>query len=393
MGGAEEAFVAEAFASNYIAPIGPMVDAFEREFSAYTGIPHCVALASGTSAIHLALREALERAGLRGKSPGSGKPVVLASTLTFIGSVSPATFEGCELRFIDCDEDSWNMDPRLLEEELSVLQKAGRTIAAVIPTDLYGQSCNVPLIRALCDRFHVPLICDSAEAMGAQYLDSDRDPRLPETRNLEPETAFRHAGTGAWAAAYSFNGNKIITTSGGGMLASFDKNLIDHARKLSTQARDPAPHYEHTEIGYNYRMSNILAAIGRGQLMVLDERVRRKREITEIYRSLLADLPGITLMPEPGYSRSTRWLTVIRIDQKQTGFSPETARIALEKERIESRPVWKPMHLQPVFSGAAIRGGAVSEAIFREGLCLPSGTALTNDDLARIVGIITRRRS
>jgi dTDP-4-amino-4,6-dideoxygalactose transaminase len=363
MSGEESTLVQEAFASNYIAPIGPMVDAFEREFSAYTGIPHCVALTSGTAATHLALREALERRGLRGKSP-----VVIASTLTFIGSVSPATFEGCALRFIDAGEQDWNMDPVLLEAELEACRQQNRPVAAVIPTDLYGHPCDLPRIRAICDSYDAPLICDSAEAMGARLDDG------------------RHAGNGAWAAIYSFNGNKIITTSGGGMLASHDRDLIEHARKLSQQARDPAPHYEHTEVGYNYRMSNILAAIGRGQLRALDDRVRRKREIFARYQELLADLPGISFMPTtPG---ATHWLTVILIDPARVGLEPETIRLALEAENIEARPVWKPMHLQPVFANCAMRGGAVSERIFRDGLCLPSGTAMDDASLDRVTAII-----
>ena len=363
MSGEEQELVQQAFASNYIAPIGPMVDAFEREFSEYTGIPHCVALTSGTAATHLALREALERGGLRSKNP-----VVIASTLTFIGSVSPATFEGCELRFIDADAQSWNMDPALLEEELDACRQQNRPVAAVIPTDLYGHACDLPRIRAIADSHDVPVICDSAEAMGARLADG------------------HHAGDGAWAAIYSFNGNKIITTSGGGMLASHDRDLIEHARKLSQQARDPAPHYEHTEVGYNYRMSNILAAIGRGQLRALDDRVRRKREIFTAYKQLLANEPGITFMPEaPG---ATHWLTVILIDAQTFGATPEIVRLALEAENIESRPVWKPMHRQPVFAALPVRGGGVSERVFRDGLCLPSGTAMTASDQERVASII-----
>ncbi len=375
MGGKEQAWVAEAFASNYIAPLGPMVDAFEREFSEYTGIPHCLALNSGTSAMHLALRH---RIGKR----GGEKPIVLASTLTFIGSVTPATFEGCELRFLDCDAGSWNLDPALLEEELAESARRGETPVAVIPTDLYGQCCDLPRIRAICDRFGVAVICDSAEAMGSRYRSGSGG----------GEAVWRHAGFDAWAAVYSFNGNKIMTTSGGGMLASHDRELIEHARKLSQQARDPAPWYEHTEIGFNYRMSNVLAAIGRGQLGVLEERVRRKREIGEGYRQRLGDLPGLAFMPEAPYSRATRWLTVVQIDEAMFGASPEQVRLALEAENIEARPLWKPMHLQPVFRGCRIRGGALSEELFRRGLCLPSGTAMSEGDLDRVANIVRRAR-
>ena len=363
MGGREQEFVRQAFASNYIAPLGPMVDAFEKEFSAYTGIPHCVALSSGTAATHLALRHL-------GVGPGDE---VWASTLTFIGSVTPVTFQGAAPVFVDCDEASWNMDPDLLEQALAEAAGRGKLPKAVIPTDLYGQSCDLPRIRAICDRRGIPVICDSAEAMGARI-------------------ESRHAGFDAWAAVYSFNGNKIITTSGGGMLAAHDKELIDHARKLSQQARDPAPWYEHTEIGFNYRMSNILAAIGRGQLEVLEDRVRRRREIFAGYRARLGDLPGISFMPEPAGSRSNRWLTVALIEPAVFGADPHAVREALEAENIEARPVWKPMHLQPVFKTARVVGGSVSERLFAQGLCLPSGTAMTDADLDRVCGIVRRRR-
>lgn len=270
MGGREQDFVRQAFESNYIAPLGPMVDAFEKEFAEYTGIPHCVALTSGTAATHLALRHL-------GIGPGDE---VLASTLTFIGSVTPVTFEGARPVFIDCNESSWNMDPELLCEAIAAADRRGKMPKAVIPTDLYGQPCDVPRIRDICDRHGIPVICDSAEAMGARYRNKKSEVRsqVDGSRTLNPES-WRHAGFDAWAAVYSFNGNKIMTTSGGGMLASHDKKLIDHARILSQQARNPAPWYEHTEIGFNYRMSNILAAIGRGQLEVLADRVRRRRDI------------------------------------------------------------------------------------------------------------------
>ncbi len=393
MGGSELRFVEEAFASNYIAPLGPMVDAFEKEFSAYTGIPHCLALSSGTAATHLALHHLLR---LPTRPLTTHRPLVLASTLTFIGSVTPAIFEGCELRFIDCNRESWNMDPILLEAEQEECAKDGRTVAAVIPTDLYGQCCNLPQICGICKRYNVPVICDSAEAMGGRYRKSEASsqksglgPPLADLRSPTSEL-WPHAGFDAWASVYSFNGNKIITTSGGGMLASHDKSVIDHARKLATQARDPAPWYEHSEIGFNYRMSNVVAAIGRGQLQVLDDRVQRKRGVFAAYQHHLADVPGISFMPEPDWSRSNRWLTVILIDHKRFGTDTHAVREALERENIEARPVWKPMHLQPVFKGCRVRGGAVSEEFFSHGLCLPSGTAMTDADVQRVAEVVRR---
>lgn len=397
LSGDELKFIHDAFASNYIAPLGPMVDAFEHEFAAYTGIPHCVALASGTAAMHLALREL-------GVGPGDE---VLASTLTFIGGVSPATFLGASVAFIDSDEESWNMDTELLEEELTACARRGALPKAVVPTDVFGQCCDLKAIQQACAPYSIPVVADAAEAVGAFYQKAEDGGQRTETgsrTNIEHRTpnaqlstqtvlnptSMRHAGYGATAAVFSFNGNKILTTSGGGMLASHDPHLIAHARKLSQQARDPAPHYEHTKIGYNYRMSNILAAIGRGQLQVLDERVAAKRRIFERYRKELSDLPGISFMPEPAGCRSNRWLTVILIDESHFGTTPERVRLALEAENIESRPIWKPMHLQPVFKQSRIRGGAVSERLFRQGLCLPSGTAMTETEQACVVKTIRR---
>ncbi|MEW6664887.1 MAG: DegT/DnrJ/EryC1/StrS family aminotransferase [Thermodesulfobacteriota bacterium] len=375
MSGLEQEYVRRAFRSNYIAPLGPMVDAFEQEFSEMTGIPHAVALSSGTSAIHLVL-----------KAMGIGAgDTVMASSLTFIGSVTPILFQGAMPVFVDCDRRTWNMDPGLLADGLRDCAKSGRFPKAVLPTDLYGQCSDYHALSKICETHGIPLIVDAAEAMGATYNGG-------------------HAGSGVTAAVFSFNGNKIITTSGGGMLASGDKALVDQARFLSQQARDPFPHYEHTRIGYNYRMSNILAGIGLAQLKVLEERVRRKREIFDHYHSRLGDTPGIEFMPEAPYGRSNRWLTVILISPEKFGADRETVRLALEGENIEARPVWKPMHLQPVFKlkaeGSKLKGkeegryeammvgGEVSEDLFRRGLCLPSGTTMNREDLDRVIEVI-----
>jgi len=373
MGGKEMAFIQKAFRCNYIAPLGPQVDAFEREFAEYTGIPHCLAVSSGTAAMHLALR--VLDVGPRDD--------VMASTLTFIGGVSPAVFQGANLTFVDSERASWNIDPDLLDEALKVSKKRGKLPKAVIPTDLFGQCCDYERILAICDSYGVPVVMDAAEAVGARYK------RAEGTGAQARRASWAHAGAGAEMSVFSFNGNKIITTGGGGMLASQDKSLIAQARKLSQQAREARPYYEHKEIGYNYRMSNILAAIGLGQLRALDKRIKRKREIFEHYEKFLKGIEGIEFMPQAPYSRCTRWLTVILIDAGTFGADREAVRLALEAKNIEARPVWKPMHLQPVFQGRTkVVGGKVAEDIFLRGLCLPSGTNLSRKDLDRVIKII-----
>lgn len=356
MSGKELRYIEEAFDSNYVAPVGPMIDAFERDFSAYTGLPYCVALSSGTAAIHLALRYL---------GVGSGD-TVFASDLTFIGSIAPILYQNATPTFIDADKDSWCMDPNLLEEALKRAASNNQLPKVVLPTDLYGQSCDIDAIRSLCDRYEIPLVIDAAESVGTHYKG-------------------KHAGNGTRCAAFSFNGNKIITSSGGGMLASDDKALIDHARFLSQQARDPAPHYEHTTYGYNYRMSNIVAAIGRAQLEVIEERVARRRAIATRYEAALTKLPGLRFMPEMAYGRHTRWLSVILIDPQTFGRSREDIRLALEKENIESRPVWKPMHLQPLFKETPVIGGKVSAHFFEDGLCLPSGSSMSDAEVDEVI--------
>lgn len=358
MGGSELDYIHQAFDDNYIAPVGPQLAEFERRFAELVGFAHAVGLSSGTAALHL---------GLRCLGAGEGD-VVVASALTFIGSITPAIFQGAEPVFIDSEPDSWNMDPELLSEALETLNAEGRRIAAVVPTDIYGQSCDLDRIIEICRPYDIPVLCDAAESVGTRYKD-------------------RHAGCGARAAAYSFNGNKIITTSGGGMFCTDDEALAEKVRWLSQQARDPGAHYEHSTYGYNYRLSNVLAGIGIGQLEVLEERVRQRRAIFDFYQQKLGGIPGVSFMPEAPWNTATRWLSVALFDQPFAA-DPEAVRLVLEAENIESRPVWKPMHLQPVFKGVRMFGGAVSEDLFRRGLCLPSGTAMTQEDLALVAGII-----
>jgi pyridoxal phosphate-dependent aminotransferase EpsN len=361
LGDCEERFVADAFASNIIAPLGPHVDAFEREFAEIVGAPHAVAVNSGTAALHLALQ-------LVGVRPGDE---VLVSTLTFVASVNPIVYQGAAPVFIDSERASWNMDPALLAETLAVRAAAGKLPRAVVVVHLYGQSADLAPIADVCRQFDVALVEDAAEALGATYHG-------------------RAPGTFGRAGIYSFNGNKIITTSGGGMLVSDDAALIAHARKLATQAREPAAHYEHREIGYNYRLSNVLAAIGRGQLQVLEDRIAARRRNFACYVASLGSLPGITFMPEASWGRHSRWLTCMTIDPRAFGADAQAVRLALAAENIEARPVWKPMHLQPIFSACARVGGAVAESLYARGLCLPSGSNLSASDLERIAVVIRR---
>ncbi len=355
----ERVFVQEAFDTNWIAPVGPHIPAFEQEFCQVVGSPYAAALSSGTAALHLALR-------LIGLQPGDE---VICSTLTFIATASPITFLGASPVFIDCEPQSWNLDPHLLEVELRRRAQLGTLPKAVLLVHLYGQSADLDPILALCNRYEIPLIEDAAEALGATY------------KGKAPGTLGR-------IGIYSFNGNKIITTSGGGMLVSADPALVEQARFLATQARDPAPHYQHTTIGYNYRLSNVLAGIGRGQLRVLKDRVAARRRNFQVYQAALGEIPGLQFMPEAAYGHSTRWLTCLTIDPNQFGCDRETLRLALAANNIESRPVWKPLHLQPVFSHCETVGGQVAEDLFTHGLCLPSGSNLTDTDLERVIAVI-----
>lgn len=356
MSGQELEFVNDAFSSNWIAPLGPHVDAFEKEMTDYVGVGYAAALSSGTAALHLAMR-------LLGV--GSGDEV-LCSTFTFSASVNPIVYEGGRPVLVDCDATTWTMDPNLLEDELRRLDAAGRRPKAVVAVDLYGQCADYDTICALCERYGVPLVEDAAEALGSVYRG-------------------RRAGRFGRLGVLSFNGNKIITTSGGGMLLSDEKPLVAKARFLATQAREKAVHYEHREIGFNYRLSNVLAAIGRGQLRVLPERVAARRRNFRLYVEALGDLPGVSFMPEAPYGTANRWLTCVLIDPKLFGATREDVRLALERENIELRPLWKPMHMQPVFAGCRSVGGSVSAGLFADGLCLPSGSGLTDEDHARVV--------
>jgi len=359
MGDRELEFVKEAFDTNWIAPVGPHVDAFEQEFCQVIGARHAAAVSSGTAGLHLALR-------LIGVESGDE---VFCSTLTFIATASPITYLSAKPVFIDSDRTSWNMNPDLLRETLERRARLGKLPKAVVLVHLYGQSADIDPILEACDRYEIPLIEDAAESLGATYKG-------------------RSPGTFGRIGIYSFNGNKIITTSGGGMLVSNDPDLVSKARFLATQARDPAPHYQHSEIGYNYRLSNVLAGIGRGQLRVLERRVQARRHNFEVYQQALENLPGIEFMPEAAFGRATHWLTCLTINPAAFGANREQVRVALAKQQIEARPVWKPLHLQPVFAGCEYIGGAIAEDLFEHGLCLPSGSNLTTEDLERVIHAI-----
>ena len=356
VGRAERELLLDAFDSGWIAPLGPHVDAFEREFAARVGVPHAVALSSGTAALHLGLHVL----GIRRDQE------VITSTLTFAATANAIAYVGARPVFLDVASDTWTLDPDLLEAELRDRARRGRQVAAVITVDLYGQCSDYARISRVCGEHGVPIIEDAAEALGATYGD-------------------RQAGAFGECAAFSFNGNKIMTTSGGGMLVSYRRDVIERARHLATQAREPVAHYEHTAVGFNYRLSNLLAAIGRGQLARLDGKLRRRRTVNAAYRAALGRVPGVSFMPEAPYGRSNMWLTCVTIDPARFGASRENVRQHLEDQNIETRPVWKPMHMQPVFRGCRRVGGRVAERLFTTGLCLPSGSNLLAEQQSRIV--------
>nr|WP_199399093.1 aminotransferase class I/II-fold pyridoxal phosphate-dependent enzyme [Zhihengliuella sp. ISTPL4] len=359
VGAEEEEAVVAAMRSGWIAPLGPDVDAFERELADRVGVAHGVALSSGTAGLHLGLLTL-------GVRPGD---VVLTSSMTFAATANAITYTGAEPYFIDADPRTGNMDPALLRDALIELRDAGETAAAIVPVDLLGKAVDYTAILAVADEFDVPVLADAAESLGAAH-------------------AGRPAGSFGRASVVSFNGNKIMTTSGGGMLLTDDEGFAQHVRYLATQARQPVVHYEHTDIGFNYRMSNLLAALGRAQLARLDAMIARRREMRELYKRLFADIDGVEVFGAEGDDADNVWLTSILVDSAVTGWEPSTLAAALADDDIESRPLWKPMHAQPVFAANRRRISGASDALFARGLTLPSGSALTDDQRARVVTAI-----
>ncbi len=364
MGGGEMKYVKEAFDSNWVAPLGPNVDAFEKELCSATGAKNVAALSSGTAAIHLSLI-------MLGVGPGD---YVIGTSFTFSATVNPIAYLGATPVLVDSEADTWNMDPELLEEAIQVVNRKSQiaNIKAIVVAHLYGMPAKMKEIMAVADKYGIPVVEDAAEALGSEYMG-------------------RRVGCNSKFGILSFNGNKIITTSGGGALISDDAALIEKARFLATQARDPAPHYQHSEIGYNYRMSNVVAGVGRGQLEVLDLRVKQHREFNAWYRELLKDVPGVTFQSEPSPDfYSNFWLTCIVIDPAVAGTDREKLRLAFEAANIESRPLWKPMHLQPVFAGCPAFVNGTSEKLFENGLCLPSGSNIDAEGRERIAEVLKR---
>lgn len=363
MSGDEQKYIQEAFDLNWIAPLGNNVNGFEDELAQYNNISDVAVLTSGTSAIHLALR-------LLDVTP---EDMVFVSSLTFVASANPILYEKATPVLIDSEPETWNMSPKALERALTEAKEGGKLPKAVIIVHLYGQSAQVDELLSVCKSFNVPVIEDAAESLGSEYKG-------------------QKSGTHGDYGIYSFNGNKIITTSGGGALVANNEAMIQKARFLSTQARDPALHYQHSEIGYNYRMSNIVAGIGRGQLEVLDKRVKQRREVYQRYEKAFGDIPGIAFQPELEGTKSNRWLTALTIDPEVTGVTRSEIIERLGVDNIEARPVWKPMHLQPLFEGVKYypheEGTSVSDKLFEDGMCLPSGSNLLEEDQMKVIDIM-----
>ncbi len=364
MGADERRFVDEAFDTNWIAPLGPNVDAFEQEIADYIGVSHAAALSSGTAALHLAL-QLLE--------VGRGD-IVFCADLTFVASANPIVYQGAEPVFIDCEADSWNMSAGALEAALRLAAESNQLPKAIIVVNLYGEQANMDALLPIAERYEIPLIEDAAESLGATYRG-------------------RHSGTFGKLGVFSFNGNKIITTSGGGMLVGEDQKLIERARFLATQAKESAPYYLHKTIGFNYRMSNVLAGIGRGQLQVLSERVAARRSVYQNYKEQLSDIDVLTWFPDRSHSKSTHWLSAILIDDPTHNFAPGDLIDFLARHDIEARRIWRPMHMQPVYAHAkalSISGGMQSARHFSRGICLPSGSNLTDGQQQRAIDLIRR---
>lgn len=355
----ERKLLMEAFDSNWVAPVGPDLDAFEARCAELAGVRHAVALSSGTAALHLALIAAGVRRG----------DTVLVPSFTFAATANAVTYQGARPVFLDSTPESWNVDPQIVADELRGRAVRGNLPRAVITVDMYGQCADYQPILEACDRYGVPLIEDAAEALGASYRD-------------------RPAGSFGLAGVLSFNGNKIVTTGGGGVLVTDDGSVARQARHLATQAREPVAHYEHRTIGYNYRLSNLLAAVGRGQLQRLPQLIEARRVTFEHYRAALGDLPGVTFLPIAAHGVPNWWLTCLLIDPREFGADRDRVIAALARIDIEARPTWKPMHLQPAFRDCVMRGGAVSADLFHRGLCLPSGSALTGSDRERVVAAV-----
>ncbi|EJR42466.1 aminotransferase class I/II-fold pyridoxal phosphate-dependent enzyme [Bacillus mycoides] len=360
MSGNEQKYIQNAFDTNWIAPLGPNIDGFERELASFVGVKGGAAVSSGTAAIHLALRLLDVQKG----------DTVFCSSFTFVASANPIVYLGAEPVFIDSEPETWNMSPNALAHALYEANKVGKLPKAIILVHLYGQSAKLDEILSLCNQYNVPIVEDAAESLGSTYKG-------------------KASGTFGRFGVYSFNGNKIITTSGGGMLVSNDVEALERARFLATQAKDPAPHYEHSEIGYNYRMSNILAGVGRGQLEVLEDRVRTRRCIYKRYYEALSHMPGFYFMPELENTRSNRWLTTLTIDEKESGISIGKLLRTLAEENIEARPMWKPLHMQSLFKEKKYyphsKNEDVSQYLFQSGICLPSGSNMLAEDQQRVI--------